>query len=576
MGLQICSGLCDRMEHNRHLFAFDIGTNSLGWSVIGLDHRGQPASIVDCGVRIFSKIVNGRLPKPASEVRRVARRASRRRDKFLRRRKALARTLVEFGLLPRSERDYKRLVDSGNDRPGQLGLSPLDPFVLRCRGLRHRLELHEIGRAIMHMGKRRGRKISGQKSVTIPPPALFLAKRRVDGDPVRYRTGGLCELGNQPNPPRIFRHDLEGEFRTFWAVQSRFHPAQMTGKRGDLVARLLFHERLWQAPDPGYCSLEHSEPRVLRDHPDFIRFRLLKSVNELRLEAKPRPRKLTLVQRNQILRALRKTSFLGFTSIRKLANLPDNIRFTAEKLGRRGLLGGKPDPRYAPGRCRFGTTALRKLIPFLEKSVVSEAEARQAAGYLHRADYCRKNHDRLPPYGEILFTKRPSGECRRHPNDRIHVALNQLRRVCNLLLQVHGKPCRIAVESARDFKAGPDELLSANLLMSEKARQAKLRRVQMSKALAYHAEAADQSADDTAFPALGRIATRSKRYTPEHLFRLCYRFARRVLFGHRGGSHHPRIAPQAARTWKSYPRSRSRKPFETRQVTCRSGRMGTS
>lgn len=78
-------------------FSFDVGTNSLGWCVLGLDAKGVPDRIVDAGVRIFS---DGREPKSGNslaEGRRVARGMARRRDRYKRRRKAVLRTLTEYG-----------------------------------------------------------------------------------------------------------------------------------------------------------------------------------------------------------------------------------------------------------------------------------------------------------------------------------------------------------------------------------------------------------------------------------------------------------------------------------------------
>lgn len=81
-------------------FAFDIGTNSIGWCVLELDALNDPIHIIDAGVRIFS---DGREPKSGAslaEGRRLARGMARRRDRYKRRRKAVIRTLIEYGLMP--------------------------------------------------------------------------------------------------------------------------------------------------------------------------------------------------------------------------------------------------------------------------------------------------------------------------------------------------------------------------------------------------------------------------------------------------------------------------------------------
>ena len=64
-----------------NLFSFDIGTNSIGWCVFGLNSKGEPDRIVDMGTRIFA---DGREPakkggrgEPLAKKRREARGASR-------------------------------------------------------------------------------------------------------------------------------------------------------------------------------------------------------------------------------------------------------------------------------------------------------------------------------------------------------------------------------------------------------------------------------------------------------------------------------------------------------------------
>ena len=68
----------------------------------------------------------------------------------------------------------------------------------------------------------------------------------------------------------------------------------------------------------------------------------------------------------------------------------------------------------------------------------------------------------LPYYGEILDrqvvgdTGDPNDGIEkrlgRFPNPTVHIALNQLRRVINALIAVHGKPAEIVVELALELK----------------------------------------------------------------------------------------------------------------------------
>jgi len=43
------------MNRRKYRWGFDVGTNSLGWSVLGLDEKGEPCEIVAAGSRIFAE-----------------------------------------------------------------------------------------------------------------------------------------------------------------------------------------------------------------------------------------------------------------------------------------------------------------------------------------------------------------------------------------------------------------------------------------------------------------------------------------------------------------------------------------
>src|SRR5262245_25585687 len=104
-------------------FAFDLGTNSIGWAVYELDGRTPPSvsELLDCGVRLFD---DGRNPKDGrslAEMRRIPRAARRRRDRYVLRRRELIAELIHHDLIPAHE-------------PAQRGLAVLDPFALRAHG----------------------------------------------------------------------------------------------------------------------------------------------------------------------------------------------------------------------------------------------------------------------------------------------------------------------------------------------------------------------------------------------------------------------------------------------------------
>jgi CRISPR-associated endonuclease Csn1 len=114
-----------------YTLGLDIGTNSIGWAIIG-DER-----VIDLGVRIFS---DGREPKSGNSLavdRRMARAMRRRRDRYLRRRTRLLELLIEYGLMPLDKAERRRIAEQ-------------NPYEVRSRALREKLRPHEIGRALFH------------------------------------------------------------------------------------------------------------------------------------------------------------------------------------------------------------------------------------------------------------------------------------------------------------------------------------------------------------------------------------------------------------------------------------------
>ena len=124
----------------------DVGTNSLGWSILELSEQGGnmlPCRVLNAGVRIFS---DGRDVKSKATLkadRRMARSARRRRDRFKQRQTFLVAELQKAGLLPTDTIDLKQLQS-------------LNPLQLRTAALTEKLPAPHVGRALFHINQRRG------------------------------------------------------------------------------------------------------------------------------------------------------------------------------------------------------------------------------------------------------------------------------------------------------------------------------------------------------------------------------------------------------------------------------------
>lgn len=135
----------------KHIIGLDIGTNSLGWSLIKEFENGQ-IEIIKTGVHIFpiGTIVDDKSnkEKTKNEQRRGYRGASRLRYRFKLRRKNLKKALDELGMLP----NYAEY--SGAKGFGQ----SFELYKLRAQSINPDIKIpeKEIGRIFMLLNKYRG------------------------------------------------------------------------------------------------------------------------------------------------------------------------------------------------------------------------------------------------------------------------------------------------------------------------------------------------------------------------------------------------------------------------------------
>ena len=310
----------------KYRLGLDVGTNSLGWSVLGLDGKGQPCRIAAAGARIFSE---GRDPKSKSTLaatRRDARQARRRRDRFVQRRRFLLAELTEMGLFPADEGERK-------------ALQRLNPLELRAKALSEPLSPHEIGRALFHLNQRRGFKsnrkdrseevstgrVSKSYRLLLQEMGLvgeqlaeedykslskeekkaarrreagdrlqaledlrarqdltygaFLWRRQQAGKPTRARPGA----GEDGKLYDVYptRELYEDEFRKIWSAQAEHRPHLLTDSRRDRIHEVIFTQRLLKPQDRGQCAYISGELRTYRAMPSFQRYRIYQEVNSL-------------------------------------------------------------------------------------------------------------------------------------------------------------------------------------------------------------------------------------------------------------------------------------------------------
>jgi len=373
----------------------------------------------------------------------------------------------------------------------------------------------------------------------------------------------------------VDRAMIAQEFDALWVAQAALQPALFTeAARADLRDTLL-HQRPLRPVRPGRCTLLPDEERAPLALPSTQRFRILQEVNHLRLlDSTLREVPLTLAQRDAVVAALEAKNKLSFDQIRKLLKLSGSVQFnlqdakrtelkgnaTSAALARKDLLGaawagfapelqdeivwqivneegegtliawlqqhtGVDEARaeaianvaLPEGYGSLSRKALARIVPQLQRDVITYDKAVQAAGFAHHSDlgfdfdhesdeveqvgertiastgeikpvYVFKE---LPYYGRALqrhvaFAKdNPRNDEERYgkiANPTVHIGLNQVRVVVNALIRRYGRPAEIVVELARDLKQSREQKLEAQKKQAENQKRNADARVQISDA----------------------------------------------------------------------------------------------
>ena len=332
-------------------FAFDLGTNSIGWAVLkgqrqvaeGQHYQGQRTTILDIaaiGARIFP---DGRNPKDGTSLammRRAPKAARRRRDRFLARQRKLIATLIAFNLLPKAEGERKRL-------------ERLDPYQLRAKGLNEALSPHEFGRVLFHLNQRRGfqsnRKADAKdkESGVLKEAAKrlaeslhsdgsrtlgeFLARRVEQGDGARFRITGIGPKAAHEFYPT--RELIKSEFMQLWDVQAPHCPQLLTNDAKSKIHDAIFHQRPLKPVKPGRCTLNPNEERLPAALPSVEARRIYQALNELRFGVGfSLTEGLNLEQRDLLASKLLRGESVTWKELHKFLKLDAGYRFSRQDI----------------------------------------------------------------------------------------------------------------------------------------------------------------------------------------------------------------------------------------------------
>lgn len=347
----------------------DIGTNSLGWCVLGLDGEAAPAAVDDIGVRLFP---DGRDPRSGASLavdRRTARSMRRRRDRYLRRRSELMRELVRRGLMPEEAKERK-------------ALEGLDPYALRARGLDEALTPHELGRAIFHLNQRRGFKSNRRtdradekeagkikSAISKLEAAMAASGARTVGEHLhrRHRKGKSVRARLRGQGAKaeydfyVQREMLEAEFDRLWQAQRAHHPDLLGDEAREALRGILFRQRPLRPVSPGKCALDPATGpddaggfRAPEALPLAQRARIFQELNNLRIVSPDfSERSLTLDERDALAAELLGKAKLTFKRMRRVLKLGTLEAFNLESEKRDHLKGDQTAAALAK-KGRFG------------------------------------------------------------------------------------------------------------------------------------------------------------------------------------------------------------------------------
>jgi len=332
-----------------YVLGLDMGTNSLGWALVAPEEQ----RVVAAGVRIFSPGTTGDIESGKDESnagqRREARQVRRQLWRRRRRRKKLFYLLQKNNLLPeggnQSEQERHLIIESlDNELKAKLKnnskkkIDHLLPYLLRKQGLDEELSLLEFGRALYHLGQRRGF-LSNRKQQKDGDTGKMLAG--IDALQIQIQESGCRTLGEyfatlDPEKTRIrkrytHRRMYEEEFALLWKNQAKYHPEILTEELREQIHYILFFQRKLrnQKHLVGGCELENGKKRIAKSHLLFQRFRYWQKINDLAgiNEETGEVYNLTMDQKQQLAHYFENKGDLTFNKTARMLKLPAVTKF---------------------------------------------------------------------------------------------------------------------------------------------------------------------------------------------------------------------------------------------------------
>ncbi len=360
------------------VLGLDLGVQSIGWTL--LHYNGaEPKAIVDAGVRTFEPGMEGQISEGKEEsrnkTRRDARLIRRQIDRRARKQRKLIHLLQNAGLLPEGSTEsgqerhtYFLHLDSKLYQAHKQTLPESKhhqyfntfPYWIRAEALKRKLTPYELGRALTHLGQRRGF-LSNRKTDSRDEDDGVVKKAISELENAMHDAGAptLGTYFSMLEPTNLHekrirnrythRKMYEDEFNLIWDAQESHHPTILTPELKKAMHHTLFFQRpLKSAKDLiGVCVFENKSKKFLYDRKrapwaifEAQRFRMLQRVNDLRfideyMELTP----LSVEQRATLLKILENEGTQTFAQLKKSLGLKKTEKLNLEQGGEKRLPG---------------------------------------------------------------------------------------------------------------------------------------------------------------------------------------------------------------------------------------------
>lgn len=500
------------------ILGLDVGTASLGWSLIEYDYAKRDGTIIATGSRVFPEgLDRTKGEKSRNEDRRAARQIRRQLERKHRRREKVKHILQNHGLLP-----------TDDDLTQQEFWAPFDPYAIRAKALKTKLTPYELGRAFYHLNQRRGyqsnRKTGNEKDGAVAAGIGEIAEH--------IRTGNHSTLGEYLATIKVTTENFDQncrrrgkytarsmyleEFKLIWRYQAQFYPDLLNEALRTKLHTAIFYQRPLKSQRHlvGNCQFIPDRKRAAKATLIAQRIRIWGDINRMRILLPQGDEKcLSARQSEALFSALNENEKQTWSQVRKLLQRHDpdlsaetyaSVKFNLEAVNDKQLKGNKTT---AVIKKHLGKTweqlnsrqqedfvldllhieedkvlkrRLRKHWELSADDVEIAMGIKLEDGYTQLSSAAMRKllpfmsgaHDEAPyleydkackAAGWHHSQKKQGNASRLEPvrdslrNPLVHRSMSEMRHVVNRLIDQHGLPDIIRVELARDLKNSPKQ-----------------------------------------------------------------------------------------------------------------------